>query len=132
MRAVRVEFVGLLPTFFSTCAPCCSMDYMMACGVDTKTDQLEEYPQDIVETQTRMSQLFVKLIQDYGSLVQPKIVDVTSLRGLWLSLRHGLGRDLAVVVQGKSVLKGNFDYGELKRAVGRELLNLRAQRSTTP
>jgi hypothetical protein len=120
-QPIRVEMVGLLPTLFNMCANCCTTDTMGACGIDLVADQMRDYPPEVVETNQRAAELYTRLLQEYGGVVVPLAVSTTSLRGLWLSLRHRLSSGLSIVVNGRRVIAGNADYDELKRAIEQEL-----------
>ncbi len=113
--------VGLLPTLFNMCANCCTTDTMGACGIDLVADQMRDYPPEVVETNHRAAELYSRLLQEYGGAVIPLAVSTTSLRGLWLSLRHRLSSGFSIVVNGRRVVAGIADYDELKRAIEQEL-----------
>ncbi len=118
---MKIEFVGLLPTFFNLCAPCCTKDYVGACGIDYAAEQLEEYPPQTQEIHLRAYQLFVKLLRDFGTRVRPLAVGSMSPRGLWLTVKHRLGNDLNLVVNDRRIIKGNADYEVIKKAIEEEL-----------
>lgn len=107
---VKVEFVGLLPTFFNLCAPCCTKDYVRA-------EQLKEYPPQTREIHLRAYQLFVNLLRDFGAQVRLLAVGSMSPKGLWLTIKHRLGNDLSLVVNDRRVVKGATDYEVIKSAI---------------
>lgn len=102
-RPVEVTLVGVLPTIFNMCAPCCTTDELGRCGIDLSADQLREYPPDVLETNAKAAVLFMQLLEDYRGAVRPVVVDSATPRGIWLTLRHGLGHRLSVLVRGKVV-----------------------------
>lgn len=118
---VKVEFVGLLPTFFNLCAPCCTRDYVAACGIDYTAEQLKEYPPQTQEIHLRAYQLFVNLLRDFGTQVKPLAVGSISPRGLWLTIKHRLGSDLNLIVNSRRVVKGYADYQVIKKAIEEEI-----------
>ncbi len=118
---VKVEFVGLLPTFFNFCAPCYTEDYVGACGIDYAAEQLKEYPPQTQEIHLRAYQLFVSLLRDFGTQVRPLAVGSISPRGLWLTIKHRLGSDLSLVVNGRRAVKGDADYEVIKKAIEEEI-----------
>src|SRR5712691_891285 len=120
-QPIRVEMVGLLPTLFNMCANCCTTDTIGACGIDLVADQMREYPPEVVETNQRAAELYSRLLQEYSGAVIPLAVSTTSLRGLWLSLRHRLSSGFSIVVNGRYVVADTADYDELKRAIEQEL-----------
>jgi hypothetical protein len=118
---VKVEFVGLLPTFFNLCAPCCTKDYVDACGIDYAAEQLKEYPPQTQEIHLRAYQLFVNLLRDFGTQVRPLAVGSVSPGGLWLTIKYRLGNDLNLVIGGRKVVKGDADDEVIKRAIEQEI-----------
>lgn len=84
-------------------------------------DQFPEYPKEFIETQKIAAEAASRLKEEFGRLVIPLPVGVDSLRGFWLSLRHRLGRELAVVVNGKRVIRGGWSYETLREAVTEEI-----------
>jgi hypothetical protein len=91
------------------------MDYVKRCGIDHEAEQLGEYPPEVIETQGKAAELYARLMRDFGERVLPIAVGLTSPRGLWLSLRHRLSRDLNLVINGHRVLNGDADYKSLSR-----------------
>src|SRR5207247_629539 len=116
-QPIRVEMVGLLPTLFSMCASCCTTDTIGACNIDLVADQMRDYPPEVVETNRRAAELYTRLLQEYRGAIIPLAVSTTSLRGLWLSLRHRLSSDFSIVINGRRVVTGNADYDELRHAM---------------
>ncbi len=121
MHQIQVEFVGLLPTFYRTTAHCCSTDYFKACGINTDIDQLQDYPPEVIKNQEKVAALSHQLLRDFGEEVKPLVTGSVSLRGFWLTLKHRLGGDLAVIIDNKRILKEPFDYPTLKYAIQEEL-----------
>jgi hypothetical protein len=118
---VSVEFVGLLPTIYSTCASCCASDYVGACHPAAKSDQLNDYPAEVRADQDRMVELVQRLHAEFGPRVRLKAVGATNLRGIWLSVRYRLDSRLHVVVNGRRILPASVDDALIARAVREEL-----------
>jgi len=116
-QRVKVEFVGLLPTFFNTVASCCTLDYLQVAGLTYKDEQLKEYPPEVVEVQNRAAELYARIMRDFGDRVVPIAVGLTSLRGLWLALKYRLGRGLTIVIDGQKAISGEADYEVVKKAI---------------
>jgi hypothetical protein len=62
-----------------------------------------------------------RLLQDFGDRIYPQSVMLTSGRGLWLSLRHRLGNDLSLVLNGKRAVPADAAYEVIKAAIQEEL-----------
>ncbi|MBX5464762.1 MAG: hypothetical protein IRZ26_04320 [Clostridia bacterium] len=105
MRRIRVTVVGLMPEFFNMCAACQGMDWLRVASLHYPQEQLREYPPEVVEEQERAVEVLNALVSEFGPAVEPVTVDAYSPQGLWLSLRHRLGRGPAVIVGGRRVVR---------------------------
>lgn len=118
-QPVRVEFVGLLPETLRTC-----MAHYCVPGPVGKPDveaQLREYPPEIQAIHHQAVSLCERLVEDFGDQIYPQSVMLTSGRGLWLSLRHRLSNDLALVINGTRVVPATAGYEMVKAAIQAEL-----------
>jgi hypothetical protein len=89
--------------------------------VDYINDQLADYPQAILGEQKKLADLYHRLREDFGSRVRLVPVELTSFRGMWLSLRHGLKNAPSLVIEGKRIVQGQLVYEEIRRAIQEEL-----------
>src|SRR5918995_3059331 len=105
---ITVELIGLLPEVYRLCTKCQPMDYLGAAGVDYINDQLADYPQAILGEQKKLADLYHRLREDFGSRVRLVPVELTSFRGMWLSLRHGLKNAPSLVIGGQRVVQGEM------------------------
>jgi hypothetical protein len=112
---IKVEFVGLLPVLYEFCSKCAIMDPLKVARLDYLSEQWAGYPPEVLQEQARLSELCQRLTQDF-----PVPVGFMSARGLWLSLKHRLGRGPAVVIDGKRVLSGELSYEAIKVAIEEE------------
>jgi len=118
-QPVRVEFVGLLPEVLRTC-----MAHYCVPGQVGKPDveaQLRDYPPAVQATHHQAVALCDRLLQDFGDQIYPQSVLLTSGRGLWLSLRHRLGNELSLVINGKRTVPADAAYEVIKAAIQEEL-----------
>jgi len=83
--------------------------------------QLRDYPPEIQAIHHQAVSLCARLRQDFGDRISPQSVMLTSGRGLWLSLRHGLKNDLSLVINGKRVVPADADYDVVRAAIQEEL-----------
>jgi hypothetical protein len=114
-QPVHVEFVGLLPETLRTC-----MAHYCVPGPVGKPDieaQLREYPPEIQAIHQQAVALCERLMQDFGDRIYPQSVMLTSGRGLWLSLRHRLNNDLALVINGTRAVPAAAGYDVVKAAI---------------
>jgi hypothetical protein len=118
-QPLPVEFVGLLPEVLRTC-----LAHYCVPGPVGKPDieaQLREYPPEIQAIHHQAVSLCARLMQDFRDRISPQSVMLTSGRGLWLSLRHGLKNDLSLVINGKRVVPADADYDVVRAAIQEEL-----------
>jgi hypothetical protein len=120
---VRVEILGLFPTLFTTiCKAVCNPAGLA--GVKTAHGQLREYPERLVRLSERASTLFTRLSREWG--VEVRLVQALSPRGVWFSLRHGVGQVLWVIIDNHRVI----DAEEVEPdVILREVFAVRGSRS---
>ena len=118
---IRVELVGLLPAFYRVCTKCQPMDYLLLGGAKYLSEQVTDYPPEVLEEQEKLYGLYKRLIEDFSGAVLPIPVDLLSLRGLWLSIRYKLGKGAVVVINGRRVFSAGMPYEAIKAAVEKEV-----------
>jgi len=94
---VKVTIYGLFPTVYFTAAPCCR--FTTPEEERYGAEQLQEYPWWMVHD-LRQAAALVERLSKYGGSVRVELVSADSLKGVWLSLRYGLGGEPAVLVNG--------------------------------
>lgn len=115
-KVIKVEFFGTLPTVFSNkCkAYCCAIH-------ENYSNQINEYPKQIVKDYNRAVWLYENLMKDFGNLIEPSVVNPMSFRGLWLSIKHKIRSGLWLVISGKIAIDAYSDYEEIKKAIKNEI-----------
>ncbi len=124
---VKVELVGLLPGFYRVCTKCQPVDYLLLGGAKYLSEQVADYPPDVLEEQKKLHDLYQHLIQDFSDSVFVIPVDLLSLRGLWLSIRYKVGKAPAVVIGGTRALRANLPYDVIRQAIKEESNQLVAE-----
>jgi hypothetical protein len=112
---LRVEFVGIMPTLFAHCAHC--MDVMHGTGMQPYSEQLEEYPEDVVKEYFQLSEIAQKLRDEFKGAVLFDAIDSASPLGIWKSLKHRILRTPCVLIQGRKEFDGIPTYDELKQKI---------------
>ncbi len=112
---VKVEFVGIMPTLFAHCQHC--MDVMHGTGMQPYSEQLEEYPEDVVKQYFELSELAQKLRDEFNGAVFFDAIDTASLLGLWKTVKHGILRTPCVLIQGKKVFDHVPAYSQLREKI---------------
>lgn len=117
---MHVELLGLFPLTFKTCT---RMPGLNACGPGDEAEQRAEYPPHVQVQQELAEDAATQLWTEFGPAVRVDSVLYTSLRGLWLSLRYGLGgADAVAFIDGLGPpLKLAAGYPGVRAAVLRRL-----------
>jgi hypothetical protein len=116
---VKVEFVGIVPSLFAHCQHC--MDVMHGTGIQPYSEQLEEYPEDIVKQYFELSEMAQKLRDEFGGAILFDAIDAASRLGIWKSIKHRILRTPCVLIQGRKVFDGMPKYDELKQKISESL-----------
>lgn len=102
MRPVRVEVITYTPTFFFHCQHCELTFREMGVGAAVHRDQAREaLPEDLRQEFQALSLWAHDVVERFGRSVRLRVVDAASIEGVWRSLRHGIRRYPAVVVEGR-------------------------------
>jgi hypothetical protein len=125
---VKLEILGFLPTLFSSaCKVFCNPTGVV--GVRSFDQQLAEYPDYIRRNQERTAQIFESISKDFPGQVLVRVVNPTSARGLWLTLRRRVKDGLWLIVDGRTVVDAYSDYSMMQREIRSEIAS-RAAGST--
>jgi hypothetical protein len=103
MRPVQVQIIAFAPTVFYHCQHCELTFREAGFGDRFHREQAREaLPEDLLQDYRDLSVWAHSLMQRHGSGVRVKVVDAASIEGFLKSLRHGIRRYPAVVVDGRS------------------------------
>ena len=118
-RPPRIQLLGLLPAILKPCGPACAQPFTHRDVDALKAEELRETPAFMIENAQRAHGLAEQLLADFGSRVRIEVVGLDSPRGVWLGLRHRVGRGFAAIVDGREVFRDPWDYGSVREAVER-------------
>lgn len=59
----------------------------------------------------------VDLFREFGSAIRVEVVGLDSPIGVWLGIRHWIGKGFAIIVDGREVVRGSADYAPVRDAV---------------
>ena len=114
-KPVKVEFVGIMPTLLMHCEHC--MDVMHGTGMDPYSEQLQEYPAELVKEYFTLSEMAQKLRDEFHGAVVFDAIDAASPQGIWKTIRYRILRTPCVLIQGRKVFEGLPKYDELKQKI---------------
>jgi hypothetical protein len=121
-RPVSVEVIAYAPTAFYHCQHCEVTFREVGVGTRVHQEQLADaLPADLSHDFQAISDWVRALMEHYDTQVVVKVIDAASLEGFWKSLRYGVRRYPAVIVEGKDKYVGS-DLATVGRLIDRYLL----------
>lgn len=123
MKPLTVEVIAYAPTQFYHCQHC-EVVFREAELQGVKkfhADAVEtSMPADMMEEYRQLSDWILEAVERYGGQVVFKVVDAASMEGLLKSVRYGVHRYPAVVVNGKEKQTGT-DFKKAEAMIDRTL-----------
>jgi len=122
-RPVKVELYDVYPITLGHCPHYNLLSAeMYAAGSEfcELSTQAAEYPDDIIQNHSRAVEVLRFLKNTLGKInldVELDMINLISPIGFLKSIRHGIWRRPAVVVDGRKVSEGYIDWEGLKKAV---------------
>jgi hypothetical protein len=116
-----VEIIAYAPTAYYHCTHCEVAWREM--GVDNRIHEEQtqsSLPADLVMDYQRISDWVREIFRRHCDQVVVKIIDVASVEGFFKSLRYGVHRYPAVIIEGKSHFAGS-SLEEASQAIARRL-----------
>lgn len=121
LRPVTVKVIAYAPTVFRHCQHC--EVAFAGLGFAEKMHRAEAanaLPDDLLQDFQRVSDWVHALLERYRGRVQVTVIDAASIEGVWRSLRHGVRRYPAVVVDGDKKFVGT-DFAPADRLIDERL-----------
>ncbi len=118
---LAVEVIVHAPTVFHHCQHCELVWHETGFSRGVRAEQLRStLPEDLQREYAAVWDWVHRLLETYQERVAVKVIDATSLGGLWRALRHGLHRYPAIVVGGRDKCVG-MDLSSADSLVARHL-----------
>lgn len=116
-KPILVEILAYAPTQFYHCQHCEVIWQEVGAGKGIHQEQLESsIPQELQKEYSDLSDWVREAVETYGGRVVFKIIDAASLEGFLKSLRYGVRRFPAFVIDGKDKHSGP-DMQQAKRLI---------------
>ena len=116
-KPVRVEVIAYAPTAFYHCQHCEVAFQEVGFGRGIREEQLAHaLPEDLLHDYQALSEWVRALTEYYCGQVVVRVIDAASVEGFWKSLRYGVRRYPAVIVEGKGKCSGT-DWATVRRLV---------------
>lgn len=107
---VRVDVLAYVPTGFYHCTHCEVTWREVGLGPKVHQEQLDAgLPEDLAQEYRRLSAWLQKVLDRYGDDVRVRVVDPASIEGFLTSVRYGVRRYPAIVIDGQRAAVGE-DY----------------------
>jgi hypothetical protein len=113
MKPVTVQVITYTPTVFLHCQHCELTFKEMGIGERLRRQEAAEaLPEDLAREYQALSDWVHDLLERHGPRVRVKVVDAASIEGFFSSIRHGVRRYPAVILDGGEKRIGT-DFGVL-------------------
>jgi len=118
MKPLRVTVITYAPTVFRHCQHCEVAFEGMGLGERIhRAEARDALPTDLALEFQGVSDWVHALIERHGSRLAIDVVDAASIEGFWRSLRHGVRRYPAVIVDGRAERVVAGDLGQLDAVI---------------
>jgi hypothetical protein len=107
MQPVSVTVIAYAPTIFRHCQHCEVAFKGIGLGERIHREEAKDaLPPDLIADFQRVSDWVHALLRRHRSGVAVSVLDAASIEGVWKSLRHGVRRYPAVIVDGRATAVG--------------------------
>jgi hypothetical protein len=107
MQPVNVTVITYAPTIFRHCQHCEVAFQGIGLGERIHREEAKDaLPPDLIADFQRVSDWVHALLRRHKAGVAVSVVDAASIEGVWKSLRHGVRRYPAVIVDGRPTAGG--------------------------
>jgi hypothetical protein len=121
MEPLSVQVITYAPTVFSHCQHCELAFQEMGIGERLRRQEAAEaLPDELIRDYQALSDWVHELLQKHGPRVRVTVVDAASIEGVLRSLRYGVRRYPAVIVDGREKRIGT-DFDSLDPLIERHL-----------
>lgn len=122
MKPILVEIVTKVMTSFDQCRRCKILFDQVGFGQKLRQNEMDEYPPDLQEEYTKLSDWIRELNRLYKHRLSIKLIDVQSPLGIYKSLRHRIRSYPTFIVEGKETYVG-WDKSQLESLLDKYIKN---------
>lgn len=124
-KPVSVEVLTYAPTLFFHCQHCEVVWQEAGVGEKFRREQIASaLPDDLKEEYQQLSDWVRETIEAYGERIAFRVIDVASIEGVWKSVRYGIHKYPAIVVERKDKIVGH-DFDRASDLIRRRLAELK-------
>ncbi len=113
MKPILLEIVTRVITSFGQCRRCKILFDQAGFGQKFHQKEMDEYPQDLIEDYTKLSDWIRELNRLYKHRLSIKLIDAPSPIGIYKSLRYRIRTYPTFIVEGKETYAG-WDKSQLE------------------
>jgi hypothetical protein len=123
MNPLMVELVAYAPTQYFQCRSC---EVVMNAADMSNAQKFHDdsfqtsMPPEMMQEYRQFADWVMNAAEHYGGRVIFKVVDAASLEGVWKSLRYGVRKYPALIIDGKGKVIGN-DFKQAEQLIDRKL-----------
>ena len=124
MKPLIVEIIAYAPTQYFHCQHC------ELVWTQAQVDGVKKFHNDAVESSIppemmqeyqALSDWVLKTVKHYNGRVTFRVVDAASVEGVWKTLRYGVRKYPAFVIEGKDKLTGS-DFAQVEAHINQRLI----------
>lgn len=115
MKKIYLEIITPVLTFYSHCEHC--MYVFKEAGLKLHEDTLCAYPDDVQKEYFKLSELVREVQEHFGSKLLIRVIDPTTLEGIYKSIKYWSRKYPLFVINGKEKRVGWQDIEELKNVI---------------
>ena len=128
-EAVRVEVLTYAPVAFFHCQHCEVIGQVTGTTNNVRREQLaSSLPEDLSEEYLQVSNWVRGLILTYSEDIDVRVVDAASIEGWFKSVRYGIRKYPAVIVDGKQKIVGR-DFEQASALIDERMARARSAQS---
>ncbi len=117
-----VEIVAYAPTGYYQCTQCEVFHEAAGVSHDLHREQVHSsLPADLTRDYQELSDWVRCMAAAYGERIIFRVIDAASLQGFWKTLRHGIHRYPAIIVDGKRHHGGTGPLSQAEQSIARSL-----------
>ncbi len=124
MKPLMVEIIAYAPTQYFHCQHCeLVWNQAQVDGVKKFHDDAVEssIPPEMMQEYQALSDWVLKTVKHYNGRVTFRVVDAASVAGVWKTLRYGVRKYPAFVIEGKDKLTGS-DFAQVEARINQRLI----------
>jgi hypothetical protein len=120
-KPLEVEIIAYAPTAYYHCQHCELVWEQTGFSKGVRQEQISNgLPQDLLDEYATLSDWAQRLFRKYCERVVIKVIDAASIEGVWKSLRYGVRRYPAIIVDGHDKSIGT-DFSMADASIARRL-----------